>query len=281
MKPEEPVSPEVARLYMSLLGGVAWTTQTRVDIIVFVSALQRRLKQPRVQDVINLNRVLKYLKLKPLCLRYRKVGKPWKLMAISDSSFKGEGQEHLAVRSGIIGLVDRDGPHVGDNAMQVVEMVSKKQSRVCRSTFAAELLSAIDLTGTAFRINSALSEILEGCTSATQLLSKQESMTHALELDLAIDAFSVWTRSTVEEIRCSDGALFLHLLAFRELLGKGVKRLLWIDTRDMVSDGLNKGTVDRTAIRILSELGIWKVQHEPKIHTFASTHAQAQTRQHS
>ena len=93
---------------------------------MFVSALQRRLKKPRACDVMNLNRVLKCLKLRPL------------LMA----------------------LVDCDGLRVGPNTLQVLEFVSKKQSKVCRSTYAAELHSCLDLAGTALVINAALSEIL-------------------------------------------------------------------------------------------------------------------------
>ena len=269
MKPDDVVNPETAKLYMSLLGGVAWTTQTRLDVAVFVAALQRRLKEPRVQDVVNLNRVLKYLKVKPLCLRYKKVGRPWRLMVISDSSFKGEGQEHLAMRSGILALADRDGPRVGDNTLQLLEFACKKQCRVCRSTFAAELLSALDIAGLALRINSAMTEVLEGCTKATTLLAKQECMTHALEINLIIDAYSVWASATAEEVKCTDANLVLHLLAFRELLGRGIKRLLWTDTRDMLADGLNKGIVNRQPIRDFCEKAVWCIQHEMKIHSFA------------
>ena len=266
MQPEAEVSPEIARLYMSLLGGVAWTTQTRPDVAVFVSALQRRLKAPRVQDVANLNRVLKYLKLKPLCLRYKKVPRPWRLVVVTDSSFKGEGQEHLAVRSGVIALVDRDGPFTGTNSIQLLDFVSKKQSRVCRSTYAAELLSALDIAGAAMQINSAMSELLQGCMSASQLLSKQESMTHALQLDVILDAFSVWTSACAEDVKCTDGAMMLHLLAFRELLGRGISRLIWVDTRDMLADALNKGAIDRSAIRTACADAVWHISQEIKIH---------------
>ena len=123
---ETPVSADVQKFFMSLLGGISWVTQTRPDVAVFVSALQRRLKQPRACDVMNLNRVLKCLKLRPL----------------------------------LIALVDCDGLRVGPNTLRVLEFVGKKQSKVCRSTYAAELHSCLDLAGTALVINAALSEIL-------------------------------------------------------------------------------------------------------------------------
>ena len=106
LPPEQVVDETIRGQFMSLLGGVAWTSQTRPDAAVFISAPQRRLKEPRVKDVLNLNRVLKYLKVKPLSLTFRKVQKPWRLIAISDSGFRSEDGDGLAVRSGIIGLID-------------------------------------------------------------------------------------------------------------------------------------------------------------------------------
>ena len=86
MKPDDVVSPDLQKKFMSLLGGVAWFVQTRPDVAVFVSALQRKMQsrcvKPCVQDI---------LKLKPLELCYKMIDGPWSLVAISDSSFKGEG----------------------------------------------------------------------------------------------------------------------------------------------------------------------------------------------
>jgi hypothetical protein len=142
MPKDEPVNEEFQHLFRSLLGGIAWVTQTRLDIAVYVGALQRKLQCPCVQDVLNANRVLQYLKSKPLAMKFRRVDRPWRLIAISDSGFKGEDQDHLAIRSGLICLVDRDFPQLGRNNLQIIEYVSKKQTRVCRSTYGAELLGA-------------------------------------------------------------------------------------------------------------------------------------------
>ena len=55
----------------------------------------------------------------------------------------------------------------------------------------------------------------------------------------------------------------------REYLeGRQVRTLRWIDTRDMVSDGLNKGSVDRSAITRLFSEGIWETKHECKAFSF-------------
>ena len=264
--PKTPVDEGVHDKFRSLLGGVAWVTQTRPDVAVFVSALQRKMKAPTAGDVVNLNRVLKYLKVKPLDVVYKKLEGPWSIVAIADSSFKGEDQEHTAVRSGIIALTSRAGPRVGVNKLQVLEYVSKKQSKVCRSTYAAELHSALDLMGIATIINSAMTEIHTGPKTAVELVRIQDSGENALKLFLILDAKSVVSGAVSEEPKCTDQSVFLHLLKLREFLGPIIHALGWIDTRDMVADGLNKGIISRDALRTLAQTGEWHVSHQPEIH---------------
>ena len=264
--PHEGVSETVHNQFRSLLGGVAWTVQTRPDIAVFVSALQRRMKAPRVVDILNLNRVLKYLKVKPLAMCYCKLEGPWCLVAVSDSSFKGEEQEHFAVRSGIIALASENGVIKGENQLQVLDFVSKKQGKVCRSTYAAELHSALDLVGLGMIINSALNEVLLGCMPPAKLVELQDTGQNALKLWLLIDAKSVWSSAIGEEAKCTDQTVYLHLLKLRQLLGTVINCLAWVDTRDMLSDALTKGVISRDLLRILAEHGTWTVQHGLEVH---------------
>ena len=264
--PQSIVSEEIHNKFRSLLGGVSWVVQTRPDIAVFVSALQRKMKSPRVLDVLNLNRVLKYIKVRPLDMVYKKLEGPWAIVAVADSSFKGEDQEHTAVRSGIIALVSRNGPETGINQMQVLECVSKKQSKVCRSTYAAELHSALDLMGLASIINSAMTEILTGVKSASELVQLQDTGRNALKLYLMLDAKSVVSGAIGEEPKCTDQSVFLHLLKLREFLGSVIHAIGWCDTRDMVADGLNKGVIRRDALRDLAQTGEWRIVHPLEIH---------------
>ena len=258
-KPDEVVEDELKTKFMSLVGGIAWVVQTRPDVAVFVAALQRRLKEPRVQDLLNLNRVLKYVKLRPLELVFHKIPDPWSVVVISDSAFKSEDQDCLAIRSGIIALTSKNGTLLGCNRLQVLEFVTKKQSKVCRSTFAAELHGCLDILGTANVINSALTEILSGAKSADELSKMQDEGTHSLDLDTVIDAKSVWQSATSEELRCNDHLALLHLCKLRELISSNVRHFIWCDTRDMLADGLTKGVIDRQALRKLALEGVWDV----------------------
>ena len=265
---EQLVGPDYHKYYMSLLGGVAWTTQTRMDIIVYVSALQRKLQSPVVEDLLKLNRLVRYIKQNPLKLVYHKITGPLKLMAITDSAYRGEDQDHLAVRSGLIVLISAKGPVVGNNPIQILEYISKKQSRVCRSTFTAELYSALDMVGLGLNICMMVNEITNGVQSAAHMADKLECGKITDGLDVAIDADAVFRALAGKEVKTpTDAIMLIHALKFKEWLKTGqVKSLMWIDTRDMLADALNKGSIDRGALRTAAEEGIWKIEHAFKTH---------------
>ena len=102
--PEGALDMAMHNSFRSLLGGVAWMTQTRPDIMVYVAALQRVMATPVNKHVVALNKILRYIKNKPLKIVYKAVPNPWKLLVISDSAFKAEDQDCLAIRSGSLRL---------------------------------------------------------------------------------------------------------------------------------------------------------------------------------
>ena len=87
-----------------------------------------------------------------------------------------------------------------------------------------------------------------------------------MECELFIDARAVYDSVTAKVVKTpADKILLLHALALRDHLETGqLSKLSWIDTRDMVADALNKGTIDRGALRQFFEQGQWKLCHEVK-----------------
>ena len=100
---------------------------------------------------------------------------------------------------------------------------------------------------------------------ATQLLARHAGRQRSIEHDACVDAKAVFDGITAQCPRTpADKPLFLHALAMREFLEAGwVDRLWWIDTRDMVADGLNKGGLPRDPILTMCEQGIWKLNEAP------------------
>ena len=223
--------------------------QTRPDISVYLLASQRHLQEPAKQRAVDLNRVLRYLKLNPQGMIFRKVSSPWMLVAVSDSAYKSDTQDCLAMRSGIIMLMSKQQFGCGDHTVQVIDFVAKKQNRVCRSTYTLQSFTVCH----ALNVNLALTEILTGVRDVKQLLEAHEGGKHALRLNAVIDAGSVLDSVSGAEVKVpTDQGMLIHALRLHKLLQTQVETLWWVDTRDMLADGLHKGTIDRTPLRQLS-----------------------------
>ena len=158
--------------YSSLIGGAAWTNLTRSDVSVHIGMLQRHSHAPRVKHFKALNTVVKWMKRTPSVLRHVAIPPPWSLLVMPDSAFKATEPDCLAIRACVIVLssastsstptLPKGGP-VG-----VVEFYSRKQPRVCRSIFSAELCSIDDASSIGLLIRGMFAEIILGPMSAAK-----------------------------------------------------------------------------------------------------------------
>ena len=112
-------------------------------------------------------------------------------------------------------------------------------------------------------IQSTLTEVMCGALGANRLLEAHLAGKHLVPMHLFLDAKAVFDSVTASNVKTpADKILLLHALALRNQLELGqVGTLNWIDTRDMVADGLNKGCIDRTAIRDFFQHGKWIMAH--------------------
>ena len=87
-------SAALTALFTSLLGGLAWVTQLRADVSVYVVALQRRMKQPKIIHCKRCNRILSYIKRHPVKMCFIQLtGSPIRVVGISDRAYKIEDDE--------------------------------------------------------------------------------------------------------------------------------------------------------------------------------------------
>ena len=134
----------------SVLGAVAWIVLTRVELAVYVQALQRRAHAPRVTDCKRLNRVIRYMKrhkcgLKTVCVRH-----PLTFVGFTDVAFKAHPDERigLALR-GLAATMQQDAPtndqpHSVGGLANLLDFTVRRQRRVVRSTSSAELNGLVD-----------------------------------------------------------------------------------------------------------------------------------------
>ena len=80
---------------------------------------------------------------------------------------------------------------------------------------------------------------------------------------LCVDAMSVFAAITAQVVKPpAERSLVSHVQWLRQMLDWQVLRgIVWMDTRDMVSDGLTKGTVSRDQLHALMR-GFLKMAHD-------------------
>ena len=270
---DKDCSPELAQLFMSLLGAVAYALMTRVDVAVFVCALQRVTHKPKIIHIKRLNAVLRWMQANPKRLTFRSAKGPSHLRCVGDAAFKREEEAGHSLRGALFlrsfgGFTAEAGSanFATSTTVHIVDAICKSQRHVTRSTFSSELLSACDTVDHGMLLALSLHEFSKGPQSTFSARQLREFGGWDVKLGLYVDAMSVYAAVTATFIKIpAEKSLLSHVQYLRELLDtKVLEALIWIDTRDMVADGLTKGAVERAAIHACMN-GKWDVIHEAKV----------------
>ena len=165
LSPEDEVDSETHAIYMSLLGGIAWVVLTVPAIAVYVQAAQRRAHRPRAVDCVRLNAILKWLRKHPSGILHPKLKGPLRLTGVSDAAFRQQPDEStgLCLRGCVVMLTTADprSPTSPSGECSILEYCSKRQRRVVRSTFSAELNALVDCVELLLVIQACLHQLLQ------------------------------------------------------------------------------------------------------------------------
>ena len=146
----------------------------------------------------------------------------------------------------------------------VLDYGYKKHKRVNRSTFAAELNAAVDTLDIATIVQFTLEEVFDHLVTDAQVMQvRYAGATLQFPVEVCIDAKAVFDAISATDFSMpAEATLVNHLHSIRELVRDGrLSCLWWVDTRDMVADGLNKGGLPRDPIMHLCEKGHWSLEH--------------------
>ena len=82
-----------------------------------------------------------------------------------------------------------------------------------------------------------------------------------------MDTKSVWDAVRADTVAVpADKRLFLRVLKMRELIDDGiVDKWWWVDTLDMISDGLTKGSLPREALLDITSGKAWVLRGDPPL----------------
>ena len=274
---ESLCTPEVHQSYWSVLGAIAFAALTRPDIGVFISALQRHSQTPKIIHAKRLNAVVRWAQRNPRKIVYRALDKqqrpagsiiPTHLREYSDAAFKKEENSGHSMRGAVyvrtLGNTEKD--MTTTQPGHLIDFTARQQRRVTRATFTAELLSACDAQDKGFLLAQMLHELASGDTRCSTARQLRDHGGYAIPMALYIDAMSVYSATTATFVKTpADNGVLCHIQYLRELLDEGILyALVWADTRDMLADGLTKGSIDREQLHALMD-GKVEVKHDIKI----------------
>ena len=105
---EEPADEDMAQLFMSLVGALAWLILTMPSICIYVAYLQRQTKAPNLGHVRRANRLLRWIRrhLKQLGVFFRRLRPPLRVITLSDSAFKAQDYQGLVMRGCVVLLAE-------------------------------------------------------------------------------------------------------------------------------------------------------------------------------
>eukprot|EP00959_Pyramimonas_sp_CCMP1952_P445941 9336511-Pyramimonas_sp.AAC.1 len=201
------------------------------------------MKDVKISDLKDLNKVLKWIKRVPSTIHFSRPSSPLCMTIIADSAYRADDVDCLALRAAIIGLCEVRGS-TPSGCFHVWEYFSRKQAKVNRGTFSAELNNAIEATEYGMLLNGFMMEWLRGAQSAVPLHAAVDGPC-GLDLHLVLDAHSVFAAVTAQEISTpTERQLLYGVRALREHLeGRRLSTIHRVDTRDMLCDALTKGGV--------------------------------------
>ena len=168
---------------------------------------------------------------------------------------------------------DSEGPGSLDGLANLVDFTVRRQRRVVRSTFSAELNGLVDSVEQLFLLQVSLQQIYYGISQTPgQMVDLLEVGSLYTPVDLSVDARAVYDAvAATDTCEPAEPSLKLQFLSVRNRMESGIIRQLhWVDTRDVLAGGLTKGCIDRELLQQLSTNCRVKVVHEALSHSKSS-----------
>ena len=150
----------------------------------------------------------------------------------------------------------------------LIEFFARKQRRIVRSTFSAELNGVAGSHEIARLICLSFASVRLPNASAHDLQLLETSGRLPRAIRILTDFYSILTALAKESVTLpSEATLILLLLSLKEALRSfSLRKLSWCDTKDMLADGLGTGAVSRQAIVIATTRGSWDPKYAAHTH---------------
>ena len=244
--------------FRALIGSLGWITrQTRPDVMVNVSMASQTMGNPKIQDVVALNKAVKMLK-ETADFKWNFVKSEITLenavvFMHADSSFANAegGKSQCGYVIGLATEAMKDGE---ESPVLVLEAVSASIKRVCRSTLAAEANAFLMGVESAAYLSSLLREMMNPDVSLRNLEQEYPKK----PIIAFTDAKSLESTINKDAGQPSDKRVKLLVAQVREVIDEECS-VVWIDTSQMLADVLTKIGCERDLILDVLSRGRWKL----------------------
>ena len=269
--PEAALTPSEQKSLRGVLGSLQWlVAQVRIDMSYPLSVLQG--ESPTVSTLLKANSLVKRFKQSSeFALWFR----PMKLdgcglIGVSDASLGntmksgGVGMDPMVrvySQCGYLMLIgDSDMMSGREGHFALLDGRSHRLSRVCRSTYAAELLSAEETFDVGQYCRGVLAEALGYPMNQRDV----SACCDAVPLTVVVDAKDVFDKSTSDTPSYgSQKSLAFSVAWLRNLLRRPNCNIRWTATANMLADALTKD-MDAEHLRKVLTCGKWCTRYSPQ-----------------
>ena len=259
MTSDMPAPPDLASSFLSLLMALAYTLLTRVDLSVYVIALQRVAQAPLMIHIRRLNALVRFAQLHEVKLTYNKMECQSLIEIHSDAGFRKEEKDGIPIGKAMRGanflrLGKRNSTYTD---CHLLDWQCCQIKTVTRSTFASELAACIAATDSGIALAITLHEVQRGPLSARRAMEIRDHGTSlatysdtpstvssvpatassnsdqsnenqngeplCVAIDMCIDAMSIISAVSAEHIKPpAEKTLLCHLLWLQEITRNGL-----------------------------------------------------------
>ena len=204
------------------IGQLLWLgRQSRPDILFDTCVLAAKVKDAKVRDLMEVNKLLKRAKSDTVTLRFQKLDKPY-MVLYSDASL-GNINDGRSQEGYFICMVDDKG------SISPLCWCSRRIRRVVRSTIAAETLAMADALDSALFLSSLYTELVFGVSNPklqrVLCFTDNKSLWEAVKSNKAV----------------TEKRLRVEIEGIKESIENGqVEKLIWIHNSKQLADCLTK-----------------------------------------
>ncbi|OLP98957.1 Protein CbbX [Symbiodinium microadriaticum] len=235
---DQPLTTSEMRQLRGVVGAASWLVgSTRPDIAAQTAILQQRLGSPTVQELIDANKLVARIKdLSKVRITFQPIPiSQVMFLAASDASWSNN--DDLKTQAGYMTMaVDREIQNEVWAKMTPLRWKSYKLERRTQSTLGAELMAIARAVAEANWMRSLWAE----ASNSDYTLQNDLKFRNRTPLLVATDNKPIYDHSQGDGIVVKDKRVAIDMLLLKSDLSDSNVILRWLDTKQMVVDGMTK-----------------------------------------